>query len=407
MNNSLYERNRYLETIEANYKTKKIKILSGIRRVGKSVMLRQLAARLRKSGVHEKSIIFIDTDKPEFRGLKSPGDLPAAVTKQLSEKGIHKYLFLDGIERVEVWQEYLRSLTQKGNIDVIIALPGIYSLFDNLHENHDFDYTEIPVYPLNFNEFMQFRNSNRLSKEKEFQNYIKLGGLPGVHQINGTETTIYQYLNSIFYTILLKDIVANHNIRNVELLESIGRYLFVKIGFSYTEKNIADYLKTVGFKIGFETVQKYLNYFTQANIISKCSRFDIVKKRALLIGEKYYLVEFSMRHSILGWNENSAGSIMENIVYNRLLQRSYQVYAGKYYNYEIDFYATKEKEHLYIQVGNLFESGNALNKKLRPLKAINDNYPKVLLSLDKKLDEDYSGIRHINLIDFCLNDRNL
>lgn len=231
---------------------------------------------------------------------------------------------------------------------------------------------------------------------------MRFDGLPAIHHFELKEEIVYHYITSAYDTILLKDVVKRHGIRNVHLLENVARYLFDNVGNVVSAKSIADYLKSQRLRVGVETVQNYLGHFLEALAAHRVQRYDLKGKRLLEIYEKYYLGDIGMRHALLGYREGDITGVLENVVYLELRRRGYQVHIGKLGEREIDFVATREKEKLYIQVAYLLASPETIEREFGVLRAIPDNYPKIVLSMDTAFGEDIEGIRRLNLVDFLL-----
>jgi predicted AAA+ superfamily ATPase len=264
-------------------------------------------------------------------------------------------------------------------------------------------YIEIEMFPLSFKEFLQFRGiDNPNENEIEFETYLKYGGLPGIHNLKFDDDVIFQYINSIYNTILLKDIVARYDIRDISLLEKITAFVFDNCGSITTAKKIADYLKSQQINAGVGTVSNYINYLKDAYLAYKSGRYDLKGKKYLELYEKYYMSDIGIRHSVLGYKKSDIAGLLENIVYLELLRRGYKVSTGKFDDMEIDFVATRNGERTYIQVTYLLASKETEDREFKPLEKINDNYPKMVLSMDKIWGNDRNGIVRKNIIDFLL-----
>lgn len=404
MKNFLYERNFYLDKIESYFDKPVIKVITGLRRVGKSVILRQLVERLKKKGVPEKSIVYIDKESLDFEAIATYKDLNKFALQYPLKQNSRRYLIVDEIQDILEWEKAIASLFGKGDTEILITGSNAGLFSSELATKLSGRYIEISVHSLNFSEFLLFRGHDRLSDEKEFYNYIQFGGLPGIHAFDLNDNQVFQYIHAIYNTVLLKDIIIRNSVRNISLLENMGKYVFEGVGSTFSAKSIADYLKSQKLKIGVETVQNYLEYFKNALILKQCSRYDIKGKRTLEISEKYYVSDLGLRSAIIGWREGDINAVLENIVYNELLRRGYEIFVGKINGFEIDFIATRVREKCYIQVAYLLESKKTIDRELRPLKLVNDNYTKVIISMDKFIGKDFEGIRRINMIDFCMGE---
>ncbi len=266
-------------------------------------------------------------------------------------------------------------------------------------------YVEIRVYPLDFKEYLTFAAENedeaKLSKQEQFANYLRFGGLPGIHQLKWDEDRVVQYLHDIYNSVLLKDVIARNRLRDTALLESIILYLMDNIGNTFSAKTISDFLKGQGRKLSTETVYNYLNALESAFLIHKVVRFDIKGKRILETQEKYYLSDLGLRHAVIGYRDNDIAGVLENTVFLELLRRGFSVNIGKQDVVEVDFVANRTDDRLYIQVCYILTPENT-DREFAPLEAISDNYEKLVLSTDTLLRVNRGGIRQKNIIDFLL-----
>lgn len=398
----LRKRNTYLFKIAPFIAKPVIKIITGMRRVGKSCFLRQLKEEiLAAHGAEPRDILLIDKESLEFDAIRNHQDLHGFVQAGFSKtSGQKKYLFIDEVQEITQWEKAIVSLAKSQEIDVYLTGSNAHLFSSELATLLSGRYIEFPLFPLGFDEFMKFRGGDVQDRDAEFLNYLRFGGLPALHYFHLDEQTIHQYIRAIHDTILLKDIIKRHNIRNVQLLERITRYVFDNVGSIFSAKRVADFLKSQRLKIGVETVQNYLNYFVDTLILHKATRYDIKGKRLLEIHEKYYLNDIGLRHALLGFREADISGLLENLVFLELKRRGYQVWVGKLGDREIDFMATREKEKIYIQVAYLLATRETVEREFGPLQAVPDNYPKYVMSLDTAFGSDYEGIIRINIIDF-------
>ena len=400
----MYTRNIYLNKIRPFLGKPVIKVITGMRRVGKSCLLRQVIDLLKEDGVAPERILRIDKESLDFEHIKNYDDLNRAVLSAFSEKDAPCYLIVDEVQEIEEWERAIISLAARGDIDILISGSNAHLLSSELATLISGRYIEIPVYSLGFAEHLQFSEKDRTNRQEEFTQFLRMGGMPATYHFERDEELIHQYIGSVYNTILLKDIVKRHAIRNVALLENIARYLFDNIGNTMSAKRIADYLKAQRLRVGVDTVQNYLGYFTEALLAHKVLRYDMKGKRHLELHEKYYLNEIGIRHALLGYREADIGGILENIVFLELKRRGYSVSIGKLGDREVDFIATRQNEKIYIQVAYLLASPETVEREFGVLKSIPDNYPKYVLSLDTLFGGDFDGIQRINLIDFLLSE---
>jgi ATPase len=317
------------------------------------------------------------------------------------------YILLDEIQEVASWEKVINSLLVDLDCDIYITGSNANLLSSELATYIAGRYVEIKVFPLSFKEFIDFskiQNPEKIySNEEYFEKYLQFGGLPAIHNFNQDKTSIYQYLTDIYNSVLLKDVVARNNIRDIELLERIILYIFDNIGNIFSAKKISDFLKSQGRKLSVETVYNYLKALENAYIISKVQRYDIKGKSILETQEKFYLLDLGLKHSQLGYKANDIAGHLENIIYLELLRRKYNVNIGKLKTKEIDFIAQKEDKKLYIQATYLLASENTIEREFSPLKNIEDNYPKYVLSMDNLDEYNINGILRKRIIDFLLD----
>jgi hypothetical protein len=396
----VYKRTFYLNKIAPYIDKPVIKVITGMRRVGKSYFLRQLIDQLLEGGVRRGSILFIDKESLEFEWVETYRDLHDEADRFFRNVPGKKYLLVDEVQEITDWEKGIVSLAGKGDVDIFITGSNAHLLSSELATLLSGRCIEFPLYSLSFDEFILFHGEDASNDEETFMKYLRFGGLPAIHHFGLEEEIVYHYISSIYNTILLKDIVKRNNIRNVSLLERITRYVFDNIGNIFSAKSIADYLKSQRLRVGIDTVQSYVGYLTDALLLHKVQRYDIKGKRQLEIYEKYYLSDIGVRHALLGYREADIAGILENVVFIELKRRGYQVYVGKLGDKEIDFIATREKEKLYVQVAYLLSSPETAEREFGPLLAIPDNYPKFVVSMDRVYGSDEHGIQRIYLPDF-------
>jgi predicted AAA+ superfamily ATPase len=381
-----------------------IKIITGMRRVGKSYFLKQIMALLKQQGVEEKNILYIDKELVDFDFIRNYLDLNRYIDEEFSGISGYKYLLVDEIQEVEQWEKTINSLLNKGDMDIYISGSNAHLFASELATLLSGRYVEFQLYSLSFREFLLFRGKGRQDQDSEFKNYIRFGGLPGLHHFDLVEDVIYQYLNSVYNTILLKDIIRRHNIRNVHLLENIKKYLFDNIGNIFSAKSISDYLKSQKLNIGVDTVYKYIGYFLETFSAYKTQRYDIKGKKILQIHEKYFVGDIGIRHAVLSYRDADISGLLENLVFLELKRKNYAVYIGKFDERGIDFIAEKEGRRIYLQVAYLLATKETIEREFTPLMQVKDNYPKYVLSMDTILGGDYQGIKRMNIMDFLLSD---
>ena len=393
------KREEYLERLR-NLKHKKlIKILTGIRRCGKSTVLEMFKNELLKSGVEENQIIFINFEDYENKSLRNPDVLYNHIKKLLTSK--MNYIFLDEIQRVENFPEVVDSLYIKDNVDLYLTGSNSSLLSSEIATLISGRYVEIKMQPFSFAEFvMATGQSENLSKA--YRQYIETSSFPYVLELLQTPQEINSYLEGIYNTILVKDIIDRKKIADTNVLKSVTQFIFDNIGLELSSKRIADTLTSNGRKSDPKTIEKYVSSLEESFIIHKVSRYNIKGKEYLKSLEKYYVSDIGLRNFMLGKKAMDVGHILENIIYLELLRRGYSVYAGKIDDMEIDFVAQNQQGNFYIQVVASVRDENTLKRELRSLQAIKDNYPKILLTLDDDPECDYEGITRKNALDWLV-----
>ena len=398
----MHERNLYIDRITPLINTPVIKVITGMRRVGKSCLLKLIIERLRAGNVKTQQIVYINKESLEFDFIRNYQDLHAYVKKRFADvKGL-KYLFVDEIQEIEKWEKAITSFFSDADIDIFITGSNAHLLSSEIATLISGRYIEIPVYALGFEEFLLFRGIEKQDISREFAIFLRYGGFPAIHHFDLEEEVVYQYISALYDTILLKDVVKRNNVRNIHLLENVSRYLFDNIGNIFSAKKVADYIRSQRMSVGVETVQNYIAYLLSTFAIHKVSRYDIKGKRLLELHEKYYLGDIGMRHAILGFREGDISGLLENLVFLELKRRGYKVFIGQLGKQEIDFIAEKKNRKIYIQVAYLLATPETIEREFSVLLRINDNYPKYVLSMDTVFGNDVQGIQRINLVDFLL-----
>lgn len=399
----MHTRNDYLNRIDPFLGKPVIKVITGLRRSGKSCFLQQIFQRLQdRHGAAAADIIVIDKESLEFEQLRTAQDLNAFVKQRRRQAKGKSYLLVDEVQEIADWEKAIVSLAKPGDLDITITGSNAHMLSSELATLLSGRYIEFPVHTLGFGEFVEFRGGKAGALDEEFRLYLRYGGFPALHLFDLTDESAYQYISAVYSTILLKDIVRRYDIRNVPLLENIGRYLFDNVGNLVSANRIALYLRSQRLKVGVETVQAYIGHFTDAHIVTRVPRYDIEGKRHLEINDKYYLNELGLRHAVLGFREGDIGAFLENLIFLDLTRRGYRVSVGKLGVAEVDFVATRENERFYIQVAYLLDRRETVDRETAPLMAIEDNYPKYLVTMDRHFGDDIEGIHRVHLQDFLL-----
>ena len=399
----LIPRPRYTERIIPFMNKPLIKVITGVRRAGKSALIQLLIDQLIASGVSPENILSINMESLEFDALDDYRKLYDYVRHHLRDTG-ESYLFVDEVQNVFEWERAIASVLADGLADVTISGSNARLLSSDLATRLTGRYVEIPVYPLLFSEFIEFQRIERNSPDVQgaWNSFVRYGGFPGIHYLSLEDQPVFTYLNSLYNTIVLKDVVNRHEVREPAQLDSITRFLFDNCGNITTAKRITDYMRAQGLRVSLARVQNYLAYLEQAYLVFRCRRYDLKGMRHLALYDKFYLTDIGLRHGLVGYRDNDIAGLLENVVYLELLARGYTVSVGKFRNYEIDFVAERQTERLYVQVSYLLSTEETVDREYRSLRQLDDNHPKLVLSLDTVQPTNRDGIRWQNLVDFLL-----
>lgn len=405
----MVQRKEYLEKLIEWKDDDVIKVVTGIRRCGKSTLLMQYQDYLKSIGIEENQIIAVNFEELEYEELCDYKKLYAYIKDRLVADKI-TYIFLDEIQKVPSFEKVVDSLYVKPNIDIYITGSNAYMLSGDLATLLTGRYVEISMLPLSFSEYMQLSDKD---KESAFADYIKYGGLPFVATMDRTDDKVDTYLEGIYNTVIVKDIEDRQKrqesnsdkrkINDIPLLKTIAKYLSSVIGSPVSLRGITNYLVSSGRKISANTVSNYVDALIESFIFYPAERFDIVGKQLLKANKKYYMVDLGIRNHILPRKYYDLGFSVENIVFFELLRRGCKVTIGKYQENEVDFVAEKRGEFTYIQVTADMVSESTFGREMKPLYAIQDNYEKIVLTLDKLTVGNYDGIKVVNVIDWLLN----
>ena len=374
-----------------------IKIITGIRRCGKSTLMDLYKQYLLKNGINKKQIISINLEDLKYNFIENYMDLYNYITENLLEDK-KNYVFIDEIQIIPEFQKVADSLYLNKNIDLYITGSNAKLLSSELSTLLAGRYIEIKMLPLSFKEFITTRESKDL--ETLYNEYISIGSFPYATQLG--EDEVSKYLSSLFNDVIIKDVLIRKGITDELMLKSVATFTLDNIGNLLSSNNIANTMTSNGRLINVRTVEKYLEGFIESFFLYKAARYDIKGKQYLKTLEKYYIVDIGMRYMLLGSRQADAGHVLENIVYLELLRRGYDVYVGKINSYEVDFVAQNKKGTVYFQVALTVRDENTLLRELRPLQAIRDHYPKIILTMDEEPEEQYEGIRRINARDWLL-----
>ncbi len=393
----MVERNKYIEKLKKWKDKDLIKVVTGIRRSGKSTLFTLYIDYLKGIGVEEDHIISINFENPEYE-FADYKELYKFVKNQIKDEKEY-YVFLDEVQNVDNFQKAVDGLYIIKNVDIYITGSNAYLLSGELATLLSGRYVEIKMYPLSFKEYVDYCNVQ--GNERDYLNYINKSSFPYALQLEN-ESEIDDYLEALYNTIIVRDIIQRKKIADVTMLKTVTKFMFDNIGNSLSIKKIADTLTSDGRSISVHTVESYLEALVDSYIFSKAQRFDVKGKQYLQSGEKYYATDVTMRYALLGRRNLDIGRILENIVYFELIRRGYKVYIGKTGEKEIDFIAENKDGFTYFQVAYTTREESTLERELRSLQEINDNYPKYILTMDLDPIADFDGIKKINVLDWLL-----
>jgi predicted AAA+ superfamily ATPase len=398
----MIKRDKYLQKIYPYIDKPLIKVITGIRRCGKSTLLKLLVQELQRSGINSSQIIFINKDSLKYDFIRNYKDLHDFVVQKIGETQEKKYLFIDEIQEIEQWEKAIAGFFADETADLYITGSNASLLSSELGQLLTGRYIEIRMNTLTFREYLLFRNKTKKDKDEEFVTYLKYGGFPGIHQMQFDDEVIGQYINALYSSVLLKDVVARNQVRDVALLERIALYIADNCGNITTARAISNWIKSQNLTCSADTVQNYMYWLDQSFMVQRVSRYDIKGKRQLELYDKYFMGDIGFIFAILGDKFQDISGKLENIVYLELISRGYSMKIGKLYEREIDFIASKNNDRIYIQVAYLLADEKVVEREFGPLESIKDNYPKLVLSMDKHFGGERKGIGWQNLIDFLL-----
>ena len=398
-------REKYLNKMIMLKDTEFIKVITGLRRSGKSTLMLMYKDYLLNNQVKEDNIIYINFESAMYDDIKNYKDLYQFVKEKIKKDKV--YLLLDEVQNVESWEKAINSFKVDFDIDIYITGSNAYLLSSELSTLLSGRYIEIKMYPLSFKEFLIFNNYDTINIEDKFNEYLKYGGLPAITLIKNNDELVLSYLNDIYNSIVKKDIIDRNNLKNTTLLENIIKYLANNIGSPISSTKISNYLNSnkITPNCNHQTIDNYLNMLEKSYIIYKADRTDIKDKSVLKTLGKYYISDTGIRNIILGFRNINEGHLLENVVYLELLRRGYKVSIGKNYEYEVDFVAENPNEIIYLQVSLSISDEKVRDREIRSLENIKDNYEKIILTMDKTINQDFNGIKVTNIIDWLLLDK--
>lgn len=400
----MIERPLYLDKIMPFVDTPFVKILTGVRRCGKSTILKMIIKKLKEEKhVDDEQILNYRFDSMEYEDMTTKELYLELKSKILQSK--KTYLFLDEIQEIEGWEKVVNTLASDFDVDIYITGSNSRMMSSEISTYLTGRYITFHIYTLSFEEYLTFKKNYTTLKDlkQEFSQYVQLGGFPATHLQDYSQDEVYTIVKDIYNSTIFSDIVRRNQVKKIDQLERVVKYTFNNIGNTFSAKYISNYFKSEQRKIDNETVYSYLEKLQKAYILHKCSRYDLQGKDILKTQEKFYLADVSLRYSVLGYTVDSVASSLENIVYLELKRRGYDVYIGKIKDKEIDFVATKQNEKIYVQVTQEIKSEKPQKREYEQLLEIRDNYPKYVVMADDFAGGNYEGIKTMNIVDFLLN----
>ncbi|MFA7200232.1 MAG: ATP-binding protein [Bacteroidales bacterium] len=396
-------REYYIQELEKYIDKPIIKVLTGIRRSGKSTILSMVKERLQQRGVKTEQIISLNFESFQVTPLLNAPALYNYIRDKTTTREKY-YLLLDEIQEVERWEKAINSFTVDFHVDIILTGSNSRLLSSELSTYLAGRYVEIPVYTLSYSEYLDFHEKYSGKKEdKPFNRYFRYGGFPVIHKGNYSIESAQKIVFDIYSSVLLRDTIQRYRIRDIELLERVVKYVFDNIGNTFSGKNIADYFKSQQRKIDLNTVYNYLHALESSFLIYKAPRYDIKGKEILKTMEKYYLADISLLYAAMGFKDSNISGILENIVFLELKRRGYHVYVGKLGTGEIDFVADKSGAKLYIQIAYKLDGQATIDREFGNLLAVSDQYPKYVITLDDFWQGSVKGVEHLHITQFLLN----
>lgn len=396
----LIQRKEYMDKLIALKDKQLIKVVTGIRRCGKSTLLEMYQDWLKEQGVEGEQIIAVNFEDIDFEELTDYKKLYAYLKEHLAKDRM-TYIFLDEVQNIDNFPKVVDSLYIKKNADIYITGSNTYMLSSEIATLLSGRYIQIEMLPFSFKEYMESTGSMN-DRGIKYAEYLQNSSFPYALELKGQPDEIRDYLEGIYHTVVVKDIVNRKKITDTMMLKSVLRFVFDNIGSPLSSKKIADIMTSSGRKIDSKTVEKYLEALSESYIIYQAKRYNIKGRQYLKTLEKYYVVDIGLRFMLLGSRQIDAGHILENVIYLELLRRGYDVYVGKVDGFEVDFVAQNSRGTIYYQAALTVRDEKTLERELRPLQMIRDHYPKVLLTLDEDPEAQYDGIRRINARDWLL-----
>lgn len=394
----------YVEKIMAYTDTPFVKILTGVRRCGKSTILKMIMDKLRERDIPESRIVSYRFDSMEYEDMTAK-QMYTELKSRIDPNG-KTYFFLDEMQEIKGWEKVVNSLASDFDVDLYVTGSNSRMMSSEISTYLTGRYVSFRIYTLSFTEYLTFKSQYAAvgDPRHELANYIRLGGFPATHLQSYSQDEVYTIVKDIYNSTIFSDIVKRNQIRKIDQLERVVKYTFNNVGNTFSAKSISDYLKAEHRALDNETVYNYLEKLEKAYLLHRCSRYDLQGKELLKTQEKFYLADTSLRYSVLGYNADTVAASLENVVYLELCRRGYTVNIGKTSDGEIDFVATRQNEKLYVQVTQRITSEKTERREYDRLLDIRDNYPKYVLRTDEFAGGNYEGIKTMHVANFLLSD---
>lgn len=394
----------YVDKIMAYVDTPFVKILTGVRRCGKSTILKMIMERLKtERNISEEHILSFRYDSMDYDDMTAK-QMYSQLKEHLAPEG-KTYLFLDEVQEIKGWEKVVNSLLSDFDVDLYITGSNSRMMSSEISTYLTGRYVSFRIYTLSFAEYLMFKSQYTTvdAPKTELANYVRFGGFPATHLQAYSQDEVYTIVRDIYNSTIFSDIVKRNQVRKIDQLERVVKYTFSNVGNTFSAKSISDYLKSEHRALDNETIYSYLEKLEKAYLLHRCSRFDLQGKELLKTQEKFYIADVSLRNSVLGYNSNTVASSLENIVYLELCRRGYAVNIGKTRDGEIDFVAVRQNEKIYVQVTQTVSSEKTEKREYERLLGIRDNYPKYVLTADAFAGGNYEGIKTMHIADFLLS----
>ena len=394
-------RQHYLNMLKIYRDVPLVKILSGIRRCGKSTILEMLRDDLLKSGIAADHIISMRYTSEDYDDGMTDKDMYQGIKERMTGDGRY-YLLLDEVQEIAGWEKAVNSLLENADTDIYVTGSNSKLMASEISTYLTGRYVSIPVYTLSFSEYLEFKKSDSRPQKELLNEYLRMGGFPIVALGNFDERSSYQIVEGIYNSVINNDITKRHHVTNFDLFNRVVKYIVENVGKTFSANAIAKFLKSEGRSLSVEAVYNYLNWLEKAFVIYRCQRYDLQGKSVLKTQEKFYLADASLKYCMMGFNPKSLAAMLENIVYFELRRRGYEVYIGKNETKEIDFVAVRRDERIYVQVCRSLPEES--DRETANLLEIKDHYPKYVVTLDEFASGNINGVKIVHLADFLLRD---